>query len=171
MNEKFDKQKLLDLMGAEYDFVERTLALVPEERLTEPNVEGPWSVKDTIAHLTAWQRRVLIWLGDARRGYGEAGAHPVQPEPGFSWEEEDAINAQSYEQDFNRSWDGILAEFSSTFEQLYEETEALSESELFAKAGLSLFFRDPLWGYIAYNTFFHYRTHMEPVRLWLRGII
>jgi len=168
MNEKFDKQKLLDLMGAEYDFVERTLMLVPENLIEQPDVEGIWSVKDTVAHLSAWHRRVLTWLENARQGV--AGEHPVEPEPGFTWDDEDAINAQSYEQDKDRLWDDVLADFHWTFEALYKETEELTEAELFSKAGLSLFFRDPLWGYIAYNTFFHYRTHIEPVRAWLRDI-
>jgi hypothetical protein len=170
MNEKFDKQKLLDLMGAEYDFVERTLMLVPENLTDYPNVVGFWSVKDTVAHLSAWHRRVLYWLESARQGDGVAGAHPVEPEPGFTWEDRDAINAYSYEQDRDRSWDDVLADFHWTFEAVYKETEDLTEAELFSKAELSLFFRDPLWGYIAYNTFFHYREHIEPVRLWLGDI-
>ena len=170
MNEKFDKQKLLDLMGAEYDFVERTLLLVPENLVNHPNVVGFWSVKDTIAHLSAWQKRVLVWMDSARRGDGVAGAHPVEPEPGFTWDDEDAINAQSYAQDRDRAWEDVVAEFEWGFQEVYKETEQLTEAELFSKSGLSLFFRDPLWGYIAYNTFFHYRTHIEPVRVWLAEI-
>lgn len=170
MNETFDKQKLLDLMGAEYDFVDRTLMLVPEDLIAHPNVVGYWSVKDTVAHLSAWQRRVLNWLERARQGDGVAGAHPVEPEPGFLWDDIDALNAYSYEQDFHRTWDDVLADFHSTFEALYKETEDLTEAELFSKSGLSLFFRDPLWGYIAHNTFLHYPEHIEPVRIWLREI-
>jgi len=170
MNEKFDKQKLLDLMGAEYDFVERTLMLVPENLIEQPDVVGYWSVKDTIAHLSAWHRRVLTWLEDARQHNGVAGEHPVEPEPGFSWDDIDTLNAYSYEQDFNRTWNEVLSDFHWTFEALYKETEGLTEAELFSKSGLSLFFRDPLWGYIGHNTFLHYREHIEPVRVWLRDI-
>ena len=39
MNEKFDKQKMLDLMRVEYEFVERTLALIPAEKMLEPDVQ------------------------------------------------------------------------------------------------------------------------------------
>jgi hypothetical protein len=170
VNEKFDKQKLLDLMGAEYDFAERTLMLVPEDLIEQPNVEGYWSVKDIVAHLSAWHRRVLRWLEDARQGNGVAGQHPVEPESGFTWDDFDAIDTMSYERDKNRPWDDILADFHWTFEALYKETEELTEAELFSKSGLSLFFRDPIWGYIAYNTFFHYQMHIEPVRAWLRDI-
>ena len=170
MNEKYDKQKLLDLMGAEYDFVERTLLLVPENLVNHPNVVGYWSAKDTIAQLSAWQKRVLAWLDNARRGAGIPGAHPVEPEPGFTWDDEDAINTYTYEQYRDRAWDDIVAEFEAGFEQVFQETEQLTEAELFSKSGISLFFREPLWGYIAYNTFMRYSTYIEPVRAWLAEI-
>lgn len=170
MNEKYDKQKLLDVMGAEYDFVERTLLLVPENLVDHPNVVGYWSVKDTIAQLSAWQKRVLRWLEAARRGEGVRGQHPVEPEPGFTWDDEEAIIAQTYEQYRNRAWDDVVAEFEGGFEDIYAETEQLTEAELFSKSGLSLFFREPLWGYIAYNTFMRYSSYIEPVRTWLAEI-
>jgi hypothetical protein len=170
MHEKFDKQKLLDLMGAEYDFADRTLLLVPENLIEQPNVVGHWSVKDTVANLSAWQKRLLAWLEAARRGEGVAGAHPVEPEPGFSWDDIDAINAQSYERDRYRDWGDILAEFNWGFETVYEETEQLTEAELFSKSGLSMFFREPLWGYISYYTISNYSAYIEPIRLWLGEI-
>ncbi len=165
MDEKFDKQKMLDLIKAEYEFVERTLALIPAETILEPDVQGPWSVKDTIAHLTRWHRRALDWLAIARRG-----ERPETPEPGYTWEQLDVINDRTYREDKDLPLDHVLAEFRQTYQQLYTEAEALSEDELFGRAGLSLLFRDPLFGYIAHNTFFHYREHIEPVRKWMSGI-
>ncbi len=170
MNEKYDKQKLLDVMGAEYDFVERTLLLVPENLVNQPNVVGYWSVKDTIAQLSAWQKRVLAWMDNARNGDGVRGAHPAEPEPGFNWDDEEALSAHTYEQYRDRAYDEVVAEFESGFEQVYAETEGLTEAELFSKSGLSLFFRDPIWGYIAYNTFMRYTAYIEPIRLWLGEI-
>jgi hypothetical protein len=170
MHNKYDKQKLLDLMRAEFAFVQRTLDLISAEQMLIPNVQGPWSVKDTIAHLNAWQQRTLRWLQMARRGEGVAGQHPVELEPGFGWDEIDAINAQSYEADKDRPLEEVLAEFKATFDRLYMEAEALPEEELFGKVGLSLFFRDPIWGYIASNTFLHYREHIPPLRQWSDSI-
>jgi hypothetical protein len=87
MHEKFDKQKLLALIQVEYEFVERTLALISPERMLETDVQGSWSAKDTIAHLTAWERRLCGWLSQAI--WGE---QPTIPEPGCTWSDVDAIN-------------------------------------------------------------------------------
>jgi hypothetical protein len=165
MNEKFDKQKMLDFMRAEYEFVERTLALLSPEQMLEPDVQGPWSVKDTLAHLTRWHVRALDWLAAARQG-----EQPELPEPGYTWEQIDDINDRTYREDKDLPLDTVLEAFRQTYRQLYAETEQLSEEELFGRAGLSLYFRDPLFGYIAHNSFFHYREHIEPVRRWMSGI-
>lgn len=165
MNEKYDKQKLLDLTRAEYDFVQRTLELLSPELMLIPDVQGPWSVKDTIAHLSAWHNRLLIWLETARRG-----EEAITPEAGYTWEQIDTLNDQRYLVDRDRPLDEVLAEFQETYQQVYAEAEKLTEEELFGKTGLSLFFRDPLWGYVFHNTFFHYREHLEPIRQWLDQI-
>lgn len=170
MDEKFDKQKLLDLMRSEFAFIGRTLDIMSPEQMHIPNVQGPWSVKDTIAHLSAWHQRVLHWLEMARRGEGVEGEHPIELEPGYGWQAIDELNDQRYLVDKDQSLDDVLAEFQSSFEQIYLETEALMEDELFSKVGLSEFFRDPVWNYIAGNTFLHYREHIPPVRAWLNDI-
>lgn len=165
MDPKFDKQKTLDLMRAEFAFVQRTLDIMSPEQMHIPDVQGFWSVKDTIAHLSAWHNRVLVWLATARQD-----EVPVTPDVGYTWDEIDRMNDERYLVDRDRPLNDVLTEFQETYERLYTETEALTEEELFGKAGLSLYFRDPLWGYIAYNTFFHYQTHIEPVRAWLTEI-
>ena len=165
MDDKFDKQKTLDFMRAEFAFVQRTLDVMSPEQMHVPDVQGFWSVKDTIAHLSAWHNRTLNWLATARRG-----EVPVTPEEGYSWEEIDRLNDERYMVDRDRPLNEVLREFQATYERLYTEAEALTEEELFTKAGLSMYFRDPLFGYIAYNTFFHYRTHLEPIRAWLNEI-
>ncbi len=170
MKDHLDKAKLLDLMRAEYAFANRTLALVPENLIDTPGVQGDWSVKDMIAHLTAWQRRTLNWIHAARRSEGIPGKHPIEPETGFGWDEKDAINAQDYERDKNRPLPEVLAEFKTTYEQLYTIAEASSDDELFGRDGVSRFFRDPLFNYVAGNTYLHYDEHIPAIRLWLREV-
>jgi len=165
MNEQFDKQRLLDLIRTEYEFVERTLTLVPDNRMNHPNVVGFWSVKDTLAHLNAWQERTLRWIDEAR-----AGQHPLEPQPGFGWDAYDAIDEQSYHDDKDRPLDDVLAAFRASAAQLYTETESLNEDELFGDSGVAAHFRDRLYSYIAANTYEHYQEHIPPIRAWLRDI-
>ncbi|MBZ0283206.1 MAG: ClbS/DfsB family four-helix bundle protein [Anaerolineae bacterium] len=170
MHDELDQQKMLDLMQAEFAFVQRTLLLVPAHLMTQPNVQGKWSVKDTVAHLSAWHKRALRWIDMARRGEGVKGKHVVEPEPGFGWHQKDAINEKSYQEDKDRPLEDVLAEFQETYEQLYAETADSSDGELFGREGLSTFFRDPLNGYIVWNTYEHYKEHIPPIRVWLRDV-
>ena len=50
-----DKAALLANIQAGYDQLEALLASLSEEQMTIPGVNGSWSVKDNLAHLTAWQ--------------------------------------------------------------------------------------------------------------------
>lgn len=164
MHEKFDKQKLLDLMRAEYEFVERTLALIPPERMDEPNVDGPWSVKDTIAHLTAWERRLCGWLLQAKRG-----EKPTIPEPGCTWDDIDIINERTYQEDKYCPLGEVLANFRETHAQVVQILETFPEEELFELKRLKGMWSEPPWRLISGNTYEHYLEHLEPVRRWLSG--
>ena len=62
MSETIAKAVLLDNIQAEYNRLESLLAPLSEEQLTTPGVNGPWSIKDNIAHLTAWQDYLLHQL-------------------------------------------------------------------------------------------------------------
>ncbi|HEY4384036.1 MAG TPA: DinB family protein, partial [Ktedonobacteraceae bacterium] len=58
MSEPFqpaNKAELLTHIQAEYDRFEALLASLSEEQMTIPGVNGTWSVKDNLAHLTTWQ--------------------------------------------------------------------------------------------------------------------
>ncbi len=165
MNPTLDKPKLLDLLRAEYAFLERTLTLVPAERRAEPGVEGDWSVKDIVAHLAAWQCRLLGWFAQARRG-----ETPSIPAPGYTPEMIDALNARTAAEDRERPWDDILAEFRESYQRCLALAESLSEAELFAPTGFRGLIEASPWKPIADNTYAHYIEHVEPIRAWLNAL-
>ena len=63
-----DKQKLLDLIQAEYDFAERTLAMLTLEQMENEKVQVEWTTKVIVAHLAGWMRRLVMWFEQTRRG-------------------------------------------------------------------------------------------------------
>ncbi len=168
MHIEIDKPKLLERMQTEYHFVERTLLLIPDNWMIEPNAVGTWSAKDTVAHLAAWQRRTLRWITLARAGEGIARQHPAELEPGYGWDQIDALNDLTTERDKDRLLAEVLTDFRYTFHQLLAEVREATDDELFGRAGVSAFFRDPLWNYIAGNTYDHYERHIPALRQWLR---
>jgi hypothetical protein len=94
-----DKRKLLQQLQTAYEFADRTLALVPPERIAEPGVCGHWSVKDLFAHLACWEARTLCWLAEA-----ELGIPLKVPEAGYGWDQFDQLNDVYYQHSKNVRW-------------------------------------------------------------------
>ena len=66
MTEQLDKAELLANMQAGYNSFEALLAGLNENQMTTPGVNGAWSVKDNLAHLSAWHLRQLALLQGVR---------------------------------------------------------------------------------------------------------
>ncbi|HEX9140831.1 MAG TPA: DinB family protein [Gaiellaceae bacterium] len=101
---------------------EGLLAEIGENRMEEPGVAGAWSIKDVVAHLTAWRRRTVRRLEAAAIG---------QPEPAHDWpadlHEDDEINAWFHQRDRNKSLRETLTESRRVFEQLVSVIEKFPE--------------------------------------------
>ena len=121
--------------------------------------EGPmgWTASDHLMHLVVWHRRLLGWMADET-----AGREVVRPEPGWTFDQIDALN----ERDFLANRGTPLAEAWSQFDQTYEAVialvEGLSDEEL-NEAGRYAWLEDDvvLWFPVGGNTFDHYEEHLE----------
>ncbi len=167
MSPEMDKAKLLDLIAAEYAFVQRTVALVPPARRAEPMGAGAWSLKDTLAHLTRWNRRVLRWWQEA-----ESGQPPVVAEPGYLGLTDanvNALNNRDAAADKDRTWDDVWTEFNAVHGQVVALLGGYSEEDLFGLVRFRGIWSQPPWRLIAGNTHEHYAYHMALVRERLLG--
>jgi hypothetical protein len=126
-----------------------------------PNVEGTWSIKDTLAHLTAWMKRILRWFQEL-----ENGQTPSIPEKGYTWKDVDALNDAQSAKDSTRSLDDVLADFHNTYHDVYRFLLALSEEDLFENTFNGLI-REPMWRLVVADTYEHFHEHIKPMREWL----
>lgn len=98
------------------------LVQIGPARLEQPGVNGAWSVKDIVAHLTGWQRNVVAQMRAASRN---------EPEPPTPWPaqlpSEDEINAWIYESNRNRSAREVLDDMHQVLEQLLAVIESLPD--------------------------------------------
>ena len=62
-----DKATLLDNISAGHEMLAKTLSPLHEAQMTATGVNGDWSIKDVLVHLTAWQQRLLAELQKAAR--------------------------------------------------------------------------------------------------------
>lgn len=142
-----------------YQQFEALVAPLSVEQLTKPNVNGDWSVKDNLAHLTAWHEYVLGRLQALRNG-----TTPPEWMPGLSTEDE--INERVYQMNKDRPLADVQADFRTSFERVLAAVEALSEERLNAPFPWSTS-ANPVWGLIAGNTLGHYEEHGNIIRRWL----
>lgn len=136
-----------------------------------PGVVAHWSMKDLIAHLTGWNRKLVAVIEAAGRG---------EPSPPPPWpahlKHEDEINAWLYDSYRDLSLDEIRAQSQQVFEQLFAVIEGLPDDARFetvrTESGREFHL---VWlgdeRFLAGEFFDHYRDDHEPdVRAWLARI-
>jgi len=100
----------------------RELDQIGEARMDQGGVNGHWSIKDIVAHLTGWNRHLIARLQAAQRGEGE----PPPPWP-VHLQTEDEINAWIYESDRGCSVREVLSESHQVFQQLLAVIEGVPD--------------------------------------------
>jgi hypothetical protein len=135
---------------------EALLAQISTDRMTQPGVEGDWSIKDIIAHVT-WHEREIEGVLRARALVGsELWDLPL-----------DQRNAAIFEQNRDRPLNDVLEESRQVFPQLLELAESLSDEDLNDPHHFQGMPEDWLpWGLVADNTFTHYPDHIASIRAW-----
>jgi hypothetical protein len=162
MEETMTQAELLKLIRSERRLLEAELADLDGDRLTKPGVEGRWSIKDLIAHLTVWEGRMVKWLKQALRG-----EVPEQLPSGLSWDDVDDWNQKSYLQHRDRHLDEILAESDRSYREAVRTVEMMPEEALIRPDYYVWRGGRPLWEIVAANTYWHYQEHRQAIRTWL----
>ncbi|HEY7343619.1 MAG TPA: DinB family protein [Ktedonobacterales bacterium] len=157
MNGYMTKAQLLEMIQSARAGWEALLAGIPEAWMTEPGVEGEWSIKDIIAHISWGEQENL----------GVAQAHAVVGSE--LWQlSEDERNARVFEQNRHRELGDVLAESRQTFRRYLEAVAALSEEDL---NDPSRFAEMPVpEGWRPWRILFdpaHYQGHADSIRAWL----
>jgi hypothetical protein len=133
------------------------LARIPVDWMTEPGIEGEWSVTDSVAHIT-WGERAAIGVAQARA--------LVDSEP---WElPEDQRTRAVFEQNRHRDLGEALADPADALARFVAALQALSAEEL----------NDPErfaylpggwrpWRFLCDPG--HYEPHLRSMRICLHG--
>lgn len=160
MSEHRPKSEVLATMRSEREAWEDLLSKVGASRMSEPGVEGDWSVKDVIAHITFYERSMAGRLEQAIRG------EPITRAPLEDLELEER-NRIIFEQSRPLTLEQVLRDSRSTFQRIYDATSRLSEEDLNAYRLSGEELDEPLWEQITGDTYEHYHQHIPPLRKWL----
>jgi hypothetical protein len=136
------------------------LARVRPERMDIPGVEGTWTVKDLVAHLTWYEQAVV----EGAQQVLTTGTFARRRPEGVGL---DDLNVQIADESRTRSVDAILAEARDVFHQMVTLVEASPQKILNDPHLLGLPDDVVPWMAVANNSYAHYREHEPALRAWI----
>ncbi|MBE3560545.1 MAG: ClbS/DfsB family four-helix bundle protein [Ktedonobacteraceae bacterium] len=160
MVETIKKATLLEKVKTAYEHLNTLLATLNEEQKTTPGVNSSWSVKDNVAHITAYQDLLPDRIQSLI-----AGKPPAEFLPEFKTEEE--VNEYLYQQNKDRPLAEVEAAFQISYQRAFAAVESLSEQDLARPVPGSPEW--PIWRYIEGEICEHYEEHSNLIRRWLDG--
>ena len=156
-----DKAELLDIIQAGYNQFETLLASLNEEQMMIPGVNGSWSVKDNLAHLTVWQDHLLSQLEGILTNH-----KPPEFLPGLSTDDEE--NEYIYQENKDRPLAEVQTAFRASYQRVLAAVQSLSEETLNVPSPWSTS-GNPIWPLIVGETYGHYEEHGSIIQRWLAG--
>ncbi len=152
MDEQQTKSELVQQIELRWAALAEVVKQLTPTQLTTP-LDGDWTGKDLMAHITAWEQRLLELLQRGR-------AHPS----GFTMEgvedwDVDRLNEQYYEVNRARPQAEVNRDFYQVHEQLMAEL-ALWPDDLTHPQWSSWRGGSPLWQIIPGDTYEHYDEHI-----------
>jgi hypothetical protein len=154
-----NKNELLAALKDSHERLLRSLEGLSPEEMLEPGVVGDWSIKDILAHLSRWEAELVKLLWQARQG--------IQP-TGLLTDESpvDEVNARWYQEDQARPLDRIQEDFNGVREQTIRRLDYFTDRDLNDPIRYSWLGSQPLWEWVASESFEHDDEHLEQIRAW-----
>jgi hypothetical protein len=161
-----DKAELMTRIDREWAALERTIALLDEGQMTAPG-DGGWSVKDLLAHISAWERVLLV--ADLQGGtFAEAaGMDEATSAATEHMTAETGLNDYFYQRDKLLSIPQVLANLRATHQQVIAALEQLDDADL-QRAHDPDASESHLVDSIIGDTYSHYRQHRATIEAMLK---
>ena len=115
----------------------------------EERVNGEWTRRDVVAHLEAWERRVVDLYATLH-----AGGDPGAGEP------TDVLNRRFFEESRGRSLEDVRLGEAEAYECLLAVVRTAAEDELFAPDRFPWTEGAPFFGWFLDNSSGHYEEHI-----------
>ncbi len=152
-------QEMRERLHQGWDEWAALLADLPQPRMTEPGIEGHWSIKDIIAHITWYEREMVTVLR-------------TRVFKGSEWWDLSTTerNQKIFEQNRDRALEDVLDEHRRVHRELVVEAEKLTDEDLNDPSRIAEM--PPGWRLsqiLAGNTTTHYPDHIQSIRQGLKG--
>jgi hypothetical protein len=144
-----DRTTLRELIVAGRGRFDDALAGLPDEAMLE-RIDREWTRKDVVAHVEAWERRVVRLFEGLRSG------SPLDAD-----EETDGLNARLYARDRHRSLDDVRIGERAAYEAMIASLDGATDEELFDGRHFAWTDGDPFAEWFRANGDEHYDEHLE----------
>jgi uncharacterized protein (TIGR03083 family) len=151
-----NKTDLLAALQREHDAMEQAIAGLTPEQLDTPFRADGWSIKDLLAHITAWESEMVTALFHA--AYGR------QPALGEIIAKMDAWNAERYAENRTRPVERVLADWRGVRQALIHRVKEWDEAALNAEVAWRR--GRTLVQLIEANSYGHEAEHREEIETW-----
>ena len=157
-------ERLLASIGGEGASLDTLGASLSDAQMMAPELDGGWSVKDVLAHISAWELLCLKWIGEGRRDEGP-----------FTQASIDAFNDGIYQANRERALPEVLDDSRRSHEAIVHTVEELTRdlnapprwaSDEFTGGAATA----TLGEIISANSDEHYREHIDQIDAWLEGL-
>ena len=119
------KHDLLANIGRERTALDDLLAQLHGRAMLAPARDDGWTAKDMLAHLTAWEQRLLRWIERWR----ETG-DPGRPDIGVTWNDFDRLNERDYVAAKEKSVADVRRQARESYEAVLLAIKALSDDQM-----------------------------------------
>ncbi|HLF71174.1 MAG TPA: DinB family protein [Dehalococcoidia bacterium] len=154
-----NKQELIERILEQRASLEALLSPLTVEQATEPLAPGGWSVKDHIAHLTAWAGKAIAALQDAPVYQGLGLIRPPADPRDY-----EAINVVLHDRDKYLSLEDVVEAFGRRHSELLGALMLASEMDLRRPADEGEIDGRTVLAVVAANTYEHSIEHEGWIR-------
>lgn len=152
------KDELIKQIETEWDNLQAALDGLTEEQMHQPGVVGEWSIKDILAHITAWQTRLIATLFKVEKGF--------TPDTTEGGETVDQLNEKFYQEMKDRSFDQVWDDLDASYHQILGRLKGWKEKDLCDAKRFKWMNGQPFVEYVAGDSYEHYAEHAAQIREW-----
>lgn len=154
-----NRDEILSALDASRNDFLAAIAGLTDEQLQEPGVNGDWTVKDMMYHISLWEAELVTLLWQVASDKTPTTVH-------FTQTHFDQTNQQWYLQGKNRPLEIVRQDFQGVLNQVKRRLEDFSEEDLNSVQRFTWQRENPLWEWIGSDSFQHEPEHTAQVLAW-----
>lgn len=157
-----DQAELIERTRSERKALDDALDGLTGDEICAPVLDGGRSIKDELAHIAMWERRVITAIG-----IGRTGETPPWPEPGYMPWDTDKLNERDFQANRERALDDVQSMARNTFDEYVELIASFSDEEIAGELRYTPGI--PLIAILRGHGDEHYREHHDQIAAWRAG--